>query len=165
VLARCAQEIAEALMSLPHVHVLDSIAAEEIGTVVALLESVHADLERRGRSGPSGGHGRGGKFRRPLNGLPHADWGKGLPLASPPERLKGTSSWRAVHKLFSLIVVGCVATQGVVAQAAPRPQRTIPCREIITTFPRLGSSNPRGSFKLLLEPDITLSAATKASSR
>ena len=50
-----------------------------------------------------------------------------------------------MRTLFCLIVVGCVATQGVVAQAAPQPQRTIPCREIIdfTTFPRLGSSNPR----------------------
>jgi hypothetical protein len=57
-----------------------------------------------------------------------------------------------MRTLFCLIVVGCVAAQGIVAQAAPRPQRTIPCDEIIdfTPFPRLGSSNPRDQARLVL---------------
>jgi hypothetical protein len=57
-----------------------------------------------------------------------------------------------MRSLFCLIVVGCVATQGVVAQAAPQPQRTIPCREIIdyTTFPYLGNSQRRYQSRLVL---------------
>ncbi len=56
-----------------------------------------------------------------------------------------------MRSLFCLIVVGCVATQGVVAQAAPQPQRTIPCREIIdyTTFP-YPNSQPRHQARRVL---------------
>ena len=57
-----------------------------------------------------------------------------------------------MRTLSCLIVVGCVAAQGMVAQATPPPQRTIPCEEIIdfTPFPRLGSSNPRDQARLVL---------------
>jgi hypothetical protein len=57
-----------------------------------------------------------------------------------------------MRTLFCLVVGGCIAAQGMVAQAAPRPQRTIPCSEIIdvTPFPRLGSSNPRDQARLVL---------------
>lgn len=43
-----AAEVADALMSLPHVAALDRLAAEEIGRLVALLERVDADLAERG---------------------------------------------------------------------------------------------------------------------
>jgi hypothetical protein len=58
-----------------------------------------------------------------------------------------------VGKAFCLIVISCVAAQGMVAQAAERPQRTIPCNEAIfhTPFPRLGSSNPRDQARLVLD--------------
>lgn len=57
-----------------------------------------------------------------------------------------------MRSLFCLIVVGCVAAQGTVAQAGPRPQRTIPCHETIdvTPFPTLGSSNRRDQARLIL---------------
>jgi hypothetical protein len=47
VLAPRAHEIAEALMSLPHVAGLDAIAAEEIGSLLAALEAIDRDLEKR----------------------------------------------------------------------------------------------------------------------
>jgi hypothetical protein len=58
-----------------------------------------------------------------------------------------------VSKALYVIVVGCVAAQGMVAQAAERPQRTIPCNEAIfhTPFPRFGSSNPRDRARLVLD--------------
>jgi len=46
-------------------------------------------------------------------------------------------------KVFCLVIIGCVAAQGAFASTADRPQRTIPCGEIIQTtrFPYPG--NPR----------------------
>ena len=36
-------------------------------------------------------------------------------------------------KVFCLVIIGCVAAQGAVASATERPQRTIPCGEMIMT--------------------------------
>jgi hypothetical protein len=47
-LAPRAREIAEALMAAPHTVPLDVIAAEEIGSLVALLEAIDSDLLQRG---------------------------------------------------------------------------------------------------------------------
>jgi hypothetical protein len=46
-------------------------------------------------------------------------------------------------KVFCLVIIGCVAAQGTFASTAERPQRTVPCGEIIKTtgFPYPG--NPR----------------------
>jgi hypothetical protein len=43
-----ANEIAEELMQAPHTVTLDRIAAEEIGSIVAMLETIDADLLARG---------------------------------------------------------------------------------------------------------------------
>jgi hypothetical protein len=51
VLAERAEEIAEALMELPHVQALDVLAAEEIGSTVAALEAIDRELEKRGPRG------------------------------------------------------------------------------------------------------------------
>jgi hypothetical protein len=53
---------------------------------------------------------------------------------------------------FCLAVIGCVAAQGAPATAADRPQRTVPCSEIIKTtrFPYLGNSRPRYQSRLVL---------------
>ena len=55
-------------------------------------------------------------------------------------------AWRArykslIVKVVCLVTVACVAAQAALASAAERPQRTIPCREIIdsTRFPYLGA--------------------------
>jgi hypothetical protein len=48
IIAPRAAEIAEELMSLPHVAGMDAIAAEEIGQVLATLEAIDADLRSRG---------------------------------------------------------------------------------------------------------------------
>ena len=48
VLAARAEEIAAALTTLPHVQTLDVLAAEEIGSVLAALEAIDADLAERG---------------------------------------------------------------------------------------------------------------------
>lgn len=49
-----ASEVADALMSLPHVAALDRLAAEEIGRLAALLERVDADLADRGLTRKNG---------------------------------------------------------------------------------------------------------------
>lgn len=49
VLAERAEEIATALMGAPHTVPLDVLAAEEIGSLIAQLEAIDADLEARGR--------------------------------------------------------------------------------------------------------------------
>jgi hypothetical protein len=49
VLAERAEELARALMEAPHTVALDSIAAEEIGSITAQLEAIDADLEERGK--------------------------------------------------------------------------------------------------------------------
>jgi hypothetical protein len=54
VLAPRAEEIAERLMELPHASSIDSVAAEEIGTIVATLEAIDKDLRER----PARGLGR-----------------------------------------------------------------------------------------------------------
>ena len=54
VLAPRAEAIADELMTLPHVHALDRIAAEEIGSVLAHLEAIDADLARRGPTAAAG---------------------------------------------------------------------------------------------------------------
>jgi hypothetical protein len=46
-----AQEIAEALLQLPHVEPLDQLAAEEIGSLIAALERIDVQLNRRGAHG------------------------------------------------------------------------------------------------------------------
>jgi hypothetical protein len=51
VLAPRAQEIADALMQLDHVQPLDRLAAEEIGALVARVEVLDAELDRRGPGG------------------------------------------------------------------------------------------------------------------
>lgn len=38
-----------------------------------------------------------------------------------------------MHKVICLVIIGCVAAQGALASATERPQRTIPCGEIIQT--------------------------------
>jgi hypothetical protein len=43
-----AEEVAASLMQLPHASPLDAVAAEEIGSVVAALEAIDADLAARG---------------------------------------------------------------------------------------------------------------------
>lgn len=43
-----AREVADALMDSPQAVPLDQIAAEEIGSLVALLEAIDADLADRG---------------------------------------------------------------------------------------------------------------------
>jgi hypothetical protein len=48
------QEIADALMQLPHVTEFDAIAAEEIGSIVARLEAIDRDLDQRGHFGRGG---------------------------------------------------------------------------------------------------------------
>jgi hypothetical protein len=45
VLAPRAREVADQLMSLPHVRPLDALAADEIGSIVARLESIDRDLD------------------------------------------------------------------------------------------------------------------------
>ena len=47
-LAPRAAEVAEALMMLPHAHPLDRLAAEEIGSIVAALESIDRQIRKRG---------------------------------------------------------------------------------------------------------------------
>jgi hypothetical protein len=54
VLAPRAREVADQLMSLPHVRPLDALAADEIGSIVARLESIDLDLDERGQLGRSG---------------------------------------------------------------------------------------------------------------
>ena len=49
VLAGRAEEIAEYLMTAPHTEPLDSIAAEEIGSLIAHIEAIDTDLAQRGR--------------------------------------------------------------------------------------------------------------------
>ena len=41
-------------MSLPHVRPLDALAADEIGSIVARLESIDLDLDERGPAGRNG---------------------------------------------------------------------------------------------------------------
>ena len=48
VLAPRAEEIRDALMTLPHAQPLDILAAEEIGSIIAALEAVDRDLRERG---------------------------------------------------------------------------------------------------------------------
>jgi hypothetical protein len=57
-----------------------------------------------------------------------------------------------MRKVFCLVIIGCVAAQGTLASAAERPQRTIPCGEIvkITRFPYLGNSQRRYQSRLVL---------------
>lgn len=54
--------------------------------------------------------------------------------------------------LCLIAVVGCVAAQAALAGPAEKPQRTIPCSEIIdvTRFPYLGSSQRRYQSRLVL---------------
>lgn len=47
-LAPRAREVADALMAAPQAAPLDQIAAEEIGSLVALLEAIDADLDEHG---------------------------------------------------------------------------------------------------------------------
>jgi hypothetical protein len=47
-LAERAAEIRDALMTLPHAQPLDVLAAEEIGSMIAALEAIDADLLERG---------------------------------------------------------------------------------------------------------------------
>lgn len=51
-----------------------------------------------------------------------------------------------------LLVIGCVAAHGELANAAERPQRTIPCGEIVRTtrFPYLGDSRRQYQSRLVL---------------
>jgi len=49
VLAPRAEELADQLMSLPHVKPWDALAAEEIGSLIAHIEAIDADLENKGR--------------------------------------------------------------------------------------------------------------------
>lgn len=49
VLAPRAQELTEQLMTLPHVRPWDVLAAEEIGSLIAHIEAIDADLDARGR--------------------------------------------------------------------------------------------------------------------
>jgi hypothetical protein len=51
VLAPRAEEIAKDLMAAPHVVGLDSIAAEEIGALLAHIEAIDRDMDARGRAG------------------------------------------------------------------------------------------------------------------
>ena len=53
-LAPRAAEVADALMQLPHVQPLDRVAADEIGSIVARLEAIDADLDARGHFGRGG---------------------------------------------------------------------------------------------------------------
>ena len=53
-----AEEIADALMTMPHVIELDRLAAGEIGQLIALLERVDADLAERGLTKPRSGEAR-----------------------------------------------------------------------------------------------------------
>jgi len=53
-LAPRAREVADALMGAPQATPLDQIAAEEIGSLVALLEATDADLERHGLTNGEG---------------------------------------------------------------------------------------------------------------
>lgn len=43
-----AAEVTDALMTMPHTHPLDRLAAEEIGSIVAALEAIDRDIDRRG---------------------------------------------------------------------------------------------------------------------
>lgn len=43
-----AREIAESILAAPHVSALDRIAAEEIGSLVALVEAIDGDLATNG---------------------------------------------------------------------------------------------------------------------
>src|ERR1051326_2924007 len=54
VLAPRAQEIAEVLLAAPHIKGIDAIGAEEIGSLVALLEALDTDITNRGVSTRSG---------------------------------------------------------------------------------------------------------------
>jgi hypothetical protein len=47
-LAPRAREVADALLDAPHAVPLDQIAAEEIGSLVATIEAIDADLAQRG---------------------------------------------------------------------------------------------------------------------
>src|SRR5947207_15180471 len=53
-LAPRAREVADQLMSLPHVRPLDALAADEIGSIVARLEAIDLDLDQRGQLGRNG---------------------------------------------------------------------------------------------------------------
>ena len=53
-LAPRAEEVAAALMTMAHVAPLDRLAAEEIGSLTALLERVDADLASRGLTRKNG---------------------------------------------------------------------------------------------------------------
>lgn len=57
-----------------------------------------------------------------------------------------------VRWVICLVVTGCLAAPGALADAADKPQRTIPCAEMIdvTTFPFLGSSQRRYQSRLVL---------------
>jgi hypothetical protein len=48
VLAPRAREIADELMTAPHVSTLDATGAEEIGALIALIEAMDADIAERG---------------------------------------------------------------------------------------------------------------------
>ena len=84
VLAPGAQEIANALMELPHVQPLDRVAAEEIGSLCVRLERIDADLDERGHFGRSGARSLlehkarlGRELRawlREFGGTPRARW-------------------------------------------------------------------------------------------
>ena len=54
VLAPRAHKIGNELMQLPHVHPIDRVAAEEIGSLVARLEAIDKDLDERGHFGRAG---------------------------------------------------------------------------------------------------------------
>jgi hypothetical protein len=54
VLAPRASAIAEQLMKMPHIQPLDSLAAEEIASIIVRLEAIDLDLEERGHFGRGG---------------------------------------------------------------------------------------------------------------
>ena len=56
--AQRAAEIAEAVMAAPHVAELDVLAAREIGSLVALIEAIDADIAKRGALEPRRGNPR-----------------------------------------------------------------------------------------------------------
>jgi hypothetical protein len=49
-----ARDVAEELLAQPHIKPLDALGAQEIGALVAMLESIDADLANRGLTKRSG---------------------------------------------------------------------------------------------------------------
>lgn len=94
-LAPRAAELADALMELPHVEALDGLAAEEIGSTIAALEAIDADLR------DCGIRGKGSllEHKARLSRVLLAGW-----RSSAPRRSRAGSSrrrWRARARIGS----------------------------------------------------------------